>query len=223
MPPPWRPCFSSCCWLANSTRTRSRRGRRRRPWPAGRGARRAGKGLGCSGPSLVAPGPAPASRKRAAGREPRQRLTLGKGTKLGYWVCPSHVPPSHFLPIAPAGIRIGPGRSAQAARPSEGTAAPPREPADERPAGRHPRGTLPPPPLPGFQDRAKVRARGPPRGGCQGFWIKQAPEGKWSVLAFSPVVEGRSKVTRRVQNDLPLAEHQGGGAGPTVGEQPTTC
>lgn len=42
--------------------------------------------------------------------------------------------------------------------------------------------------LPGFQDRAVVRARGPPRGGCRGFRINQALEGKRPVLSVCPIV-----------------------------------
>lgn len=42
--------------------------------------------------------------------------------------------------------------------------------------------------LPGVQDRAVVRARGPPRGGCRGFWINQALGGKRPVLSVCPIV-----------------------------------
>lgn len=90
------PCFSSCCSLANSTRSPSCRCRRRRPWQAGRGALdagAAGKGFGGGSRSRIHPTCAGLSRA-AAGWEQRPAACAGRRNKLGYWVCRSHVRPN---------------------------------------------------------------------------------------------------------------------------------
>lgn len=120
-----------------------------------------------------------------------KRLVLGKKTKLGYWVCRSHVPQSHFLSsgqraqdrLQPDGPQLRAFREPRRA---------PEAQADEPPPGRRllvwrwSLGTLP-----GFQkDRAVVRPGSRATQGCRcrGFWINQAPEGKKARPSACPIV-----------------------------------